>query len=125
MRSSDPNKSQNSVSNFNLPDMPPSYNPINPLPATDPDYARQYQEATKRVQKKMNFYKSLTSYLIVVAFLWAIYLITSPGAHPWPIWVMLGWGVGLAFQGMEAFSFGVSSTQRQRMIDDELHRMGR
>ena len=36
----------------------------------------------------------LTSYLAVIAGLWLIWALTGFG-HPWPIWPMLGWGLGL------------------------------
>ena len=36
----------------------------------------------------------LASYLSVIAALWLIWALTGAG-HPWPIWPMLGWGVGL------------------------------
>lgn len=100
----------------------PSYTPIYPIPPADQDYNRRYQLATKKVQKKLNFYKSLTTYLIVCAFLWAIALLTGSG-YPWPIWVMLGWGVGLAFQAIDAFSFTANEQQRQQMIEEEVRRM--
>jgi len=31
----------------------------------------------------------------VIALLWLIWLVTGAG-YPWPIWPMLGWGVGVA-----------------------------
>jgi hypothetical protein len=57
--------------------------------------------------KRAGFRKSLFSYLIINAFLWGIWWFTTGriGHHgyPWPVWVMLGWGVGLAFQYFEAY----------------------
>ena len=34
------------------------------------------------------------TYLAVIALLWLIWLVTGAG-YPWPIWPMLGWGVGV------------------------------
>jgi hypothetical protein len=34
------------------------------------------------------------TYLAVVALLWVIWLATGAG-YPWPIWPMLGWGIGV------------------------------
>jgi hypothetical protein len=34
------------------------------------------------------------TYLAVIALLWLIWLLTGAG-YPWPIWPMLGWGVGV------------------------------
>lgn len=61
-------------------------------------------------KKRARFKKSLFSYVIINAFLWAIYWITTGRHNPfvfkasvWPMWVMLGWGIGLAFQYFEAY----------------------
>jgi hypothetical protein len=35
------------------------------------------------------------TYLAVIALLWLIWLVTGAG-YPWPIWPMLGWGIGIA-----------------------------
>ena len=54
------------------------------------------------------FQRSLASYFIVVAFLWIIWWFTD-GQHgdnegiPWPAWVMVGWGIGLLFQYLNAY----------------------
>lgn len=45
---------------------------------------------------KRNFLSHLAVYGIVNAFLFFINLLTSPEAF-WVRWVILGWGVGLAF----------------------------
>ena len=34
------------------------------------------------------------TYLAVMALLWLIWLVTGAG-YPWPIWPMLGWGIGV------------------------------
>ena len=35
------------------------------------------------------------TYLAVMALLWLIWLVTGAN-YPWPIWPMLGWGIGVA-----------------------------
>lgn len=101
------------------------YVPTNPayVPPTDFDYNNRLKEATKRVHKKINFYRTLTSYLIINAFLWILWFMTG-SSYPWPVWVSLGWGIGLAFQGLDAFALGISDRQRQQMIEEEMRRMG-
>lgn len=60
-------------------------------------------------KKRAGFKKSLFSYFIVSAFLWFIYLnshswqLQFNGKVPWPLWVMIGWGIGLAYQYFEAY----------------------
>jgi hypothetical protein len=34
------------------------------------------------------------TYLAVIALLWLIWLVSGAG-YPWPIWPMLGWGIGV------------------------------
>ncbi len=60
-------------------------------------------------RKRASFKKSLFSYLVINAFLWGIWWFTSDrqagsGHYPWPIWVMLGWGLGLGFQYFDAYN---------------------
>ncbi len=55
------------------------------------------------------FKRSLFSYLIVISFLWGIWWFTTGNkegyqGYPWPIWVMLGWGLGLGFQYFKAYN---------------------
>ncbi len=40
------------------------------------------------------------SYLLVMALLVAIWALTTPGGYFWPVWPMLGWGIGLASHGL-------------------------
>jgi 2TM domain len=88
----------------------------------DPHYEIMYKEAKKRVEKKLDFYKGLGSYVITVAFLWVLAILTGTGT--WPIWVMFGWGIGLAFQFADAFVFqGLCQTQRKTLIEEEMRRL--
>ena len=63
-------------------------------------------------QKRASFKTHLLTYLIINAFLWTLWYITSGrhtgvkwGAYPWPIWTTLGWGIGLAFHFAGAYIF--------------------
>lgn len=64
--------------------------------------SKHYQIAKKRVAAKKKFYKSLTSYMFVIPFLFFINLQTGNG-HWWFIYPALGWGLGLAFEYSKAF----------------------
>jgi serine/threonine protein kinase len=61
-------------------------------------------------QRRRTFYQHLTSYCIIIGFLWLLYLLTTRG-YPWPIWPMLGWGVGLSFHAVNTFLFPPMSNQ--------------
>lgn len=63
----------------------------------------------RMARKRADFKKSLYGYLVINAFLWGIWWITGgryTGNHqyPWPVWVMLGWGVALGFQYFNAYN---------------------
>ena len=65
-------------------------------------------------QKRASFKRHLLAYIIVNAFLWAMWLIKGNNFHsgawndyqyPWPIWTTLGWGIGIAFHFTGAYIF--------------------
>lgn len=65
-------------------------------------------------KKRAGFRSHLYSYLIINAFLWAIWYFSN-GRHftwngfPWPLWVTLGWGIGLAFNYVDAYVYPKSN----------------
>jgi uncharacterized protein (DUF486 family) len=80
---------------------------------------RLWQTAKKRA----NFQRSLVSYFVVNAFLWFIWWFTA-GRHdvdhnmPWPIWVMIGWGIGLIFQYLNAYG-----GSKKDLVDKEYEKL--
>ena len=68
-------------------------------------------------KKRASFKTHALTYVIINLFLWAIWYFNSDGKpeigediwmgrdYPWPIWSMLGWGVGLAFHFSAAYIF--------------------
>jgi 2TM domain len=67
-------------------------------------------------QKRASFKTHAVTYIIVNAFLWAIWFMSGNrheisfsnigwGNVPWPLWSTLGWGVGLAFHFAGAYIF--------------------
>ena len=63
-----------------------------------------------RLDGEKSFRAHATSYLLVMALLVAIWLLTTPGGYFWPIWPMLGWGIGLASHGLAARGRGDQRT---------------
>lgn len=60
-------------------------------------------------RKRAQFKKSLFVYVVMNLFLWGVWWFTTGSeegfrGYPWPIWVMLGWGIGLAFQYFNAYN---------------------
>lgn len=74
----------------------------------------QKDERLWRIAKKRaSFKRNLYGYIVIVAFLWAIWWITYGKDHGfkrniWPIWVMLGWGIALGFQYFNAYNGSVT-----------------
>lgn len=59
-------------------------------------------------KKRAAFRKHLTVYIVINAFLWALWYLTGGRTYgndgvPWPVWPALGWGIGLAFQFFGAY----------------------
>ena len=53
---------------------------------------------------RVGFRWSFASYFIVNAMLVVIWLFTSgTGSYFWPVWCMMGWGGGIAFQYFHAY----------------------
>ena len=82
-------------------------------PIADPE-AELRERALGRLKKKRDFRSHLVAYVIINAFLWALWAITSAG-YPWPIWVTLAWGIGIAFNGWDVYG-------RSDLSEDEIRR---
>lgn len=59
-------------------------------------------------KKRAGFQRSLVSYFVINGLLWFIWWFTigRRGINrdmPWPVWSMLGWGIGLLFQYLNAY----------------------
>ncbi len=72
-------------------------------------------ELWKLARIRTAFKTSLLSYLVVNLLLNAIWYFSSgPGSYYWPIWPLLGWGVGLAFQYFKAYhSDNIFNTEKE------------
>jgi hypothetical protein len=81
-----------------LHDLPPSSTP----PESDP------AEADEQIGpwRHTDFRAHALSYLMVMTLLVAIWLLTTPGGYFWPIWPMLGWGIGVAWHALARGSWG-------------------
>ncbi len=69
-------------------------------------------------RKRAKFKRSLSAYSLVIPFLWVIWYLTIPGDirwnHlPWPVWPMLGWGLGLGIQYVNAYVIEVGSLEQR------------
>jgi hypothetical protein len=77
-------------------------------------------------RKRAGFKQNLYSYVVVNLVLWVIWWLTQ-GRHgrgsdlPWPVWVMVFWGIGLLFNYLEAYKQG----DKQSMAEEEYEKLMR
>lgn len=80
----------------------------------DPKDAQLWELAKRRTSFKYN----LAMYVVFMAFFWGLWYFTAgrhgSGGWPWPIWPMLGWGVGIVVHYVSAYvSTGMSDTEKE------------
>lgn len=88
-------------------------------PPASPDMPDDIRQAAiVRLRKKRDLQGHVLAYVIVNLFLTGIWLVTSPGGFFWPIFPILGWGIGLAFHVWDVYSPEKPSEEKiQREID--------
>jgi hypothetical protein len=72
------------------------------------------EAAIKRLKAKRGFNVHLGTFLVVNILLLVGWLSSGAG-YFWPIWVLLGWGIGLGFHGWSVYF-------RQPISEDEISR---
>jgi hypothetical protein len=60
-------------------------------------------ELRRLARKRVGFKTNLVSYIIINMFLSGIWFFTTPGAYFWPMWPIMGWGIGLVFNYIDAY----------------------
>jgi hypothetical protein len=78
-----------------LPPISPPARPGAPLRARRPDPGRARARAA--------FQRHLFNYLWVNGLLVVIWALTNFGGYFWPVWPMIGWGIGLASHAFAAY----------------------
>lgn len=79
---------------------------------------------SKREQSKarVEFRIHLYVFIIVMAFLALIDLISSP-EHIWFIWPLLGWGIGITIHGLTVYYASGRPSLKDRMIEKEMNKL--
>lgn len=62
------------------------------------------QEAIARLKKKSDFKVHLLIYFMVNVFLVAIWAVTDWGGFFWPIFPIVGWGIGVVANAWDAYA---------------------
>ncbi len=76
--------------------------------------------ARTRVEKRRGLQGGLLAYVVVNAFLVAVWAMTG-GGYFWPAWIIAGWGVGMLFGLWDYLRGPITDAD----VDDELRRMRR
>ena len=87
-------------------------------PNIAPDALRQ--AAITQLRKKRGLQAHIIAYVTVNLFLNAIWLVTNPGGFYWPVFPLLGWGIGLAFNVWDVYSY---HTWNEDQIQREMQRL--
>lgn len=82
------------------------------------------ERAIKQLKKQRDFQTHLLVYVLVNGMLVAIWAISSPGVFFWPLFPIVGWGIGVVLHGWDTY-FGSEPDEAhiQRMMD-QLQRKG-
>ena len=79
--------------------------------SSDPQSQGRDPQLWEIAKRRASFKYHLGTYIVINAFLWAIWFLTGNDAdgrgnnYPWPIWSTLGWGIGLLFHFLGAYVF--------------------
>ena len=80
------------------------------------DEADLRTRAMERVQRKREFWSHLAAYVLVNVALIVIWAMTGTGFF-WPVFPLLGWGIGLFFHGWETYAAGPTEARVRREMD--------
>jgi hypothetical protein len=72
------------------------------------------EAAVQRLRKKRDLQGHVLAYVMVNLLLNGIWLITTPGGFYWPVFPLLGWGIGLAFNVWDVYAPGPTEHQIQQ-----------
>jgi hypothetical protein len=61
------------------------------------------ERAIKRLKKRRDFRAHILVYTLVNAFLVVIWAVTTPGGFFWPIFPIVGWGIGVVMNAWDVY----------------------
>jgi hypothetical protein len=82
------------------------------------------ERAIKRLKKRHDFYGHLLVYTLVNAFLVVIWALTDVHGFFWPVFPIVGWGIGVVMNAWDAFRDEEFDEQRVRREMERLQRQG-
>jgi hypothetical protein len=93
-----------------------------PPPTIPPDKSSVQEMAEKRVKRRIDLFEHIGVYVVVNAFLVVVWALSGAG-YPWFLWVMAGWGLGLAFHIMSYVVGSKGDSSRHRMVEREMEKI--
>ena len=94
-----------------------------PSISSAPDSSEYREFIRKRLKKQQEFNNYLGVWAGVSIMLLLIWFFTSPGSYFWPMWPILGMGIGAFFQWREAYGPIVKKEITEADIDAEIQRI--
>jgi 2TM domain-containing protein len=83
------------------------------------------EQAVRRLKKHRDLHTHAFAYATINLMLWGVWTIIGVTSHswfPWPLWVTLGWGIGLAFNAWDVyFRRPITEAEVRRRIDRLQH----
>jgi len=76
--------------------------------------------AMKQLKKRRDFRGHLLVYLLVNGFLVVIWALTNPQGFFWPVFPLVGWGIGVV---MNAWDVYVAQDFSEEKIQRQMHRL--
>ena len=73
------------------------------------------ERALKRLKKRRDFHGHVLIYVLVNTFFVVIWAVTSPDGFFWPIFPIVGWGIGLVANAWDVYFAG-------EITDDQIDR---
>ena len=72
-------------------------------------------KAVRQLKKKRDFRGHLLVYILVNTFLVVIWLLTDPNGFFWPVFPIVGWGIGVIMNAWDVYG-------RQDITEEDIHR---
>jgi hypothetical protein len=82
------------------------------------------ERAIKRLKKRGDFHGHLLMYVLVNSFLIGLWAVTSDGGFFWPVFPLMGWGIGVIANAWDVYRDDEPDEQRiqQEMAHLQGHR---
>ena len=82
------------------------------------------ERAIKQLKKRRDYKGHLLIYFLVNTFLVVIWFVTSSGGFFWPVFIMVGWGIGVVMNAWDVYFAEEIGEDDIRREMDRLERRG-